>query len=544
MLFPLVIEGIQDVYNCIGDDTEFVIKKKGPFTYVNYKRMTSTTFPKLVSNGRESERDWNLTEEEWRMRRMRRELRGLVFDSTSGQVISRSMHKFFNINEREESSAEYIQRLISQNPAMQVTVMEKLDGSLTTAILVPVNSCESNESNESSGAAVNGENDESLASTSREKMMYQLRFRSKMGYENDHTDSLEHFLAISKQLDRIKYRWNESLSMYEMVTVVMDASGEGEDNDGDSSLSKSVMDLFRFCIDWMSRGYTCLFEFFSPENRIVINYDEPFLSLLAIRDNKTGVYVPFDEMIESARKYGVPHVKSIDCSEFSTNRDTLVRDLLEYCYKQEKIEGYVVRLTDMSNPSWTEMYKTKTKWYSDIHRVRELMALNNMSEHYVWALVIDNSVDDALPTLRNDEERRKLMEFGDALSEQISLLSQELQDHVTAAREVARVTEEEQTETTTYNMKLFAQYVRQVEQKRGATFAKCIFTAHKDLSHNPELSVEDLVCKYLKTMAQKSISQCQSLLGKTIQFYNETDQKKTKSSYVPRRRLKEQEAEQ
>ena len=42
-------------------------------------------------------------------RKIRRELRGLAFSRSSSQVISRRFHKFFNINEKEETNTENIQ---------------------------------------------------------------------------------------------------------------------------------------------------------------------------------------------------------------------------------------------------------------------------------------------------------------------------------------------------------------------------------------------------------------------------------------------------
>lgn len=62
---------------------------------------------------------------------MRRELRGLVFNATTGDLMSRPFHKFFNIGERHETQMEYIDM---DRPHV---VMEKMDGSMIRPIRLP-----------------------------------------------------------------------------------------------------------------------------------------------------------------------------------------------------------------------------------------------------------------------------------------------------------------------------------------------------------------------------------------------------------------------
>jgi RNA ligase len=60
---------------------------------------------------------------------IRRECRGLIFDR-DGNIMSRPFHKFFNINEREETQAHCVD--VSQPHV----IMEKMDGSMIRPILV------------------------------------------------------------------------------------------------------------------------------------------------------------------------------------------------------------------------------------------------------------------------------------------------------------------------------------------------------------------------------------------------------------------------
>jgi RNA ligase len=60
--------------------------------------------------------------------KMRRECRGLIFDTETGKLISRPYHKFFNVGEREETA---INKVNLYEPHV---VLEKLDGSMIRPI--------------------------------------------------------------------------------------------------------------------------------------------------------------------------------------------------------------------------------------------------------------------------------------------------------------------------------------------------------------------------------------------------------------------------
>ena len=56
---------------------------------------------------------------------------------------------------------------------------------------------------------------------------------------------------------------------------------------------------------------TALFEFTSPENRVVIAYDRPTLTLLAGRDNRTGRYCSHQELQALPISYDVPLIHAV-----------------------------------------------------------------------------------------------------------------------------------------------------------------------------------------------------------------------------------------
>ena len=105
--FPL-IRNISDVLPAIAGRDEFVVAEKEGYTVINYNVMMSDTF------------DCNI----------RRECRGIIFDTATGAIIRRPFHKFFNVNEREETQDHAID--LSRPHA----ILEKLDGSMIAPFIV------------------------------------------------------------------------------------------------------------------------------------------------------------------------------------------------------------------------------------------------------------------------------------------------------------------------------------------------------------------------------------------------------------------------
>jgi RNA ligase len=61
---------------------------------------------------------------------IRRECRGIIFDTVTGEIIRRPFHKFFNVNEREETQDHVFDLCRSY------TILEKLDGSMIAPFIV------------------------------------------------------------------------------------------------------------------------------------------------------------------------------------------------------------------------------------------------------------------------------------------------------------------------------------------------------------------------------------------------------------------------
>ena len=105
--FPY-ITNISDVLPAIQGRDEFVVAEKEGYTVINYNVMMADTF------------DCNI----------RRECRGIIFDTATGDIIRRPFHKFFNVNEREETQDHVVD--MSQDHR----ILEKLDGSMIAPFIV------------------------------------------------------------------------------------------------------------------------------------------------------------------------------------------------------------------------------------------------------------------------------------------------------------------------------------------------------------------------------------------------------------------------
>jgi RNA ligase len=108
--FP-VIKSLDDVLPAIKDADEFIVADREDHFIVNYVVNFPTSFPPV-----ETVND-----------AIRRECRGMVFDH-NGDLISRRLHKFFNINERPETQANLI------DLGQPHVIMDKMDGSMITPI--------------------------------------------------------------------------------------------------------------------------------------------------------------------------------------------------------------------------------------------------------------------------------------------------------------------------------------------------------------------------------------------------------------------------
>ncbi len=105
--FPL-ISHISDVLPHIEGKSEFRVTEKGWYTVVIYSVPLTESFT---------------VPGDWYGNMVRRECRGLIFDTESGKLIRRGYHKFFNLGELRDVQYDFGRKHIT---------LEKLDGSMVT----------------------------------------------------------------------------------------------------------------------------------------------------------------------------------------------------------------------------------------------------------------------------------------------------------------------------------------------------------------------------------------------------------------------------
>lgn len=136
-----------------------------------------------------------------------------------------------------------------------------------------------------------------------------------------------------------------------------------------NALAERVLELAK-------NGYTCNFEYVSPTNRIVLEYQERNLVLLNVRSNSSGEYVPYKELFKDGilRKY---LVRGFDF-------DTSSEDFVEEIRKMEGIEGFIFELENGLK------FKLKTNWYSALHHTKD--SINNNQR--LFESIVANASDD------------------------------------------------------------------------------------------------------------------------------------------------------
>ena len=302
--FP-VIRHLDDVRPAIEGRDEFIIAERDWGYVVNYMVAMADTFPSTHVVDEMGFIQFDL----WAA--IRRECRGLLFHK-DGSIMARRLHKFFNINERDETQFGAI------DFTQPHVILEKLDGSMITPVVTDAG----------------------------------IRWGTKMGL-TDVGMGAELFVAQHPQYDQFA----------------------------------------RWCMD-ENAGFTPIFEWCSRKQRIVVDYPEDRLVLIAARDIKSGEYVNHDWLQAYGKRYNIEVVKAYEGTAAN------MAHLMEETKGAEGIEGWVIRFDD------GHMLKVKGEWYVRIHKTKD----NLTHEKNVIELLISEKMDDAKAFMM-DEDRKRVEAF-------------------------------------------------------------------------------------------------------------------------------------
>lgn len=139
---------------------------------------------------------------------------------------------------------------------------------------------------------------------------------------------------------------------------------------------------------------TPIFEWCSRKQRIVIDYPEDKLVLLAVRSNFTGEYAPRFVLESTCKTWGIPLVGALDPDPMTTG------ELVKWVRNKTDAEGVVIQFDD------GHMVKVKADQYVALHRAKAMLE----NEREVVGLILDEKTDDLMPLL-NEEDRKRLQQF-------------------------------------------------------------------------------------------------------------------------------------
>jgi RNA ligase len=131
-----------------------------------------------------------------------------------------------------------------------------------------------------------------------------------------------------------------------------------------------------------NQGYTACLEWCSPNNRVVLPYQEEQLIMLHVRDNTDGEYVDFRS---------VPVLANNADDTIQVSHPASFIEMIPY---MEGIEGYILVL---NNPY--QRIKMKTHWYLVQHRAKD--SVN--SDRRLFEAVVCDAHDDLRSLFHDDE---------------------------------------------------------------------------------------------------------------------------------------------
>lgn len=143
-------------------------------------------------------------------------------------------------------------------------------------------------------------------------------------------------------------------------------------------------EMYNYLDALTARYATVNLEWTSPENRIVLGYQEPRLILLNVRDNSTGEYFDMSHAMSWIKSFMSEPVdlKGLSKQEFIEQ----IPDM------QEDIEGFVVK---MKSGLWM---KIKTKKYLALHKCKD--SINNPRR--LFEAIVNEGVDDIRSIFHED----------------------------------------------------------------------------------------------------------------------------------------------
>jgi hypothetical protein len=204
--------------------------------------------------------------------------------------------------------------------------------------------------------------------------------------------------------------------------LIIWATKKGHNPDVDEYVANSFDKRYvQLVNDWTGVfGYSCMFEWCSPKNKIILKYTESSLTLIGMRNIETGEYMTYDKLVHIASNYKVPVVKQY--INDVGNPKKFVADL----YEQKGIEGCVVTQRSTGAP----VCKIKCTEYSRISKDSNYIG---HSSTIPWENTINETWDDISRHLEAGLQV-KMLAFRDAVVTALQAKADEIQQTVLAIK--------------------------------------------------------------------------------------------------------------
>jgi len=159
--------------------------------------------------------------------------------------------------------------------------------------------------------------------------------------------------------------------------------------------------LYEFVRNSTINGHTINFEYCSPVNRIVVNYEKSFLKIISIRD-PNGIYWDYSVMAEMLKQLDLGDFliqNEVEESGKYCNGKHDITDFIKSVLTLTGIEGFVVYLKDGT------VFKIKTTWYCNLHYTKD--SVNNPRR--LFECTVNETSDDLRALFFDDAIALKLI---------------------------------------------------------------------------------------------------------------------------------------
>lgn len=150
--------------------------------------------------------------------------------------------------------------------------------------------------------------------------------------------------------------------------------------------------------DFEDQEHTVNLEYTSPENQIVLPYQKSSLTILNVRNRRTGLYIPYDILYKKdiIRQYLVVNDKQ--------HVGKTMDDFFNEIKSLENIEGYVAQVNE-------QFVKVKTDWYCIRHNALDTFnPFSKKGQKRLLNAIINEETDDVKQILENNKYMLDIIE--------------------------------------------------------------------------------------------------------------------------------------